>query len=116
MAKPYRLICAASNNRTLVSSGPTQVKGWACFSISTDPIWVNFYNANAAADVADGAVTPDFQLLIPENATAGNGSGLNVGAMDLTFEKGLVIITSKSPTANSVLTAANETVINLSLR
>lgn len=116
MAKPYRLICAASNNRTLVSANTKQLKGWACFSVATDPVWVNFYDANAAADVADASVTPDFQLLIPENSTAGNGSGLNVGAIDLTFTKGLVIIVSKSPTANSVLTAANEVVINLALR
>ncbi len=116
MAKPYRLICAASNNRTIVSSGPTQVKGWACFNTASYPIWVNFYNANAAADVADASVTPDFQLLIPTNSTAANGAGLNVGAMDVTFEKGLVIIVSKTPTTDSVLTDANAAVVNLSLR
>lgn len=106
---PYRKT-DLTNTAALVKTGFTRLTTMEFQNINTADVFLQLYNAAAAADVTVGTTTPNQSYRIP--ASDGTTASLSVkdwGDRGLGFNKGLVIAATTTvgggtaPTSNSVI-------------
>lgn len=108
----FSLNCAATNNLTLIKSGPTVVGAIYVYNNAATPRLIRVYDSNLAPVVAADAVKIKMRLGIPSTATTGAGSNIPIPMDGVPFINGLgisitTVMTSDtdatSPSAGDVL-------------
>lgn len=81
---PYRLLCGASVNATVINNTPCYLDGIFVGSLNDAPIYIFVYDT---AGLPNANSVPVAQFLIPANATPANGAGSNIS-----FLKGMQLV------------------------
>lgn len=111
---PGSVICANSNNATVVKSAGGTLGFVQAFNLAAAPRYLKFYNKASAAPIP-GTDVPVLRILIPANTTPANGAGITVplppqGA-NFPIGIGFVIVTGEADSDNTS-PAASDVIVN----
>lgn len=117
MARPYHKQSVFATKKILVSASRVGVEAHSVINIAAMAQSVQFYDANATADVTVGTTVPDWSIPVPANSTAALGAGNNLKYdTPLRFHKGLVIAFVEGVLDTSSTASADATLnVNLAL-